>query len=500
MRQRAVGHGPNVRCLHCGEPLPRSEAAEAPPPQAHALRSDGPGLPPDRLFARLTTALQWIFAAWVVFAAVGIVFRAIERSLISRAAENRFSVSRTEALASDHRVDTFAYIALAALAVTGIIFIVWFSRAYRNTRALGGDTRYSNGWAIGAWFIPIGWFWIPKKLANDIWWGTERPEDGAWRARPALLTSWWLAWVLAWVPLRFAGTGSLNNVDDARRANLAALATLGLFLLAAVFALFVVRQIGQRLAVRTAGVPGQVTSAGPDRQPWRLIAATTAIVALAVGTVVVVAGTSGSPAHTVSKPVSTAPEIAFAPTPADFDRHESGADGFAISVPNSWTSVDLTAPDIDATLQQLRRTNPNITDYLDQQDAADARPSFLAMDTSDAGQASVLPAQLIVERLPTEGQSLNQGAREAQDALSASSDLVGGVSREKIQLPAGAAQVLSLRFRSSTPAGDAIAAKAVYLVVSGDSVYVVALGGANDQSQANASTFEAIIRSLELTG
>jgi hypothetical protein len=468
----------------------------------------------------LTTALQWIFAAWAVFAVVGIAFRAIERSLLSRAANNRFSVSRAEALASDHRVDTFAYVAIAVVVVTAIVFIVWFHRAYRKTRALGGEMRYSDGWAIGAWFIPIGWFWIPKKLANDIWWGTERPEYRTWRARSAVLTAWWLAWVFAWVPLRFSGTGSLNNLDDARRANLAALTTLGLLLLAAAFALFVVRQIGQRVAARTSAVaalvageapapatptksgvgtdPGLVTSAGPDRQPWRLIGATAAIVALTVGTVVVIAGTGGSPARTTSKPVSAAPQVVSGPTPEDFDRHESRSDGFAISVPNSWTSVDLTAPDIDATLEQLKLTNPNITDYLDQQETADARPSFYAMDTSGAGQTQILPAQFSVQRTPTEGQSLNEGARQTQEFLSGSSDLVGTVDRKKVELPAGSAQVLSLKFHVATPAGDAIVAKAVYMLVSGDSAYVIALGGADDQAQANASTFEAIMRSLEL--
>jgi ABC-type thiamin/hydroxymethylpyrimidine transport system permease subunit len=515
-----------LACVQCGEPLQQedrvvaSASRQAPPSEVRRLEADTNGLGKDHVFARLTTALQWIFAAWIVFAGVGIAFRAIERSLLSRAAQNRFSVSRAEAVASDHRVDTFAYVAIAALVVTGIVFIVWFHRAYRKTRELGGEMRYSNGWAIGAWFIPIGWLWIPKKLANDIWWGTA-PEERSWAERSALLTSWWLAWVFAGVGVRFFGNGDVSNVDDGLRVNLAALVDLALFLLAAVLALFVVRQVGQRLAARTAAVAAlvtadapppatrttpsvgadseSVTTAGQRRQPWRLIGATTAIVALTVGTVVVIAGTSGSTARTTSKPLSTAPQVVSAPTPADFDRHESHSDSFAISVPSSWTSVDLTAPDIDATLEQLRLTSPGITDYLDQQEAADARPSFYAMDTSAPGQTQMLPAQFSVQRIPTEGQSLNEGARQTEEALSASSDLIGTVDREKVELPAGPAQVLSFKFHFATPAGDAIVAKTVYMLVSGDSAYVIALGGADDQAQPNASTFEAIIRSLELT-
>jgi Domain of unknown function (DUF4328) len=469
----------------------------------------------------LTTALQWVFAAWIVMAGIGIAFRALERALLNRAIDNRFSVTPGEALASEHRVDALGYVMIGAFVVTAIIFIVWFHRAYRKARAIGGDMRYSNGWAIGAWFIPIGWLWIPKKLANDIWWGTERPEYCAWRERSALVTSWWLTLILAVVTACFIRATDIDTIEDGLRSNLAASVFLGLVLLAATFALFVVRQVGQRLAARTTAVAAlvagdtpppaspttppvgadsaSVTTAGQRRQPWRLIGAATAIVALTVGSVVVIAGTSGSPARTTSKAVSTAPQVVSAPTPADFGRHESYSDGFAISVPNSWTSVDLTAPDIDATLEQLKLTNPNITDYLDQQEAADARPSFYAMDTSGAGQTQILPAQFSVQRVPAEGQSLDEGARQTQEFLSGSSDLVGTVDRKKVELPAGSAQVLSLKFHVATPAGDAIVAKAVYMLVSGDSAYVIALGGADDEAQANASTFEAIIRSFELT-
>jgi hypothetical protein len=485
------------------------------PPPARELDRDGAALGSDRLFCRLTTALQWIFGAWAVFAVVGIAFRAIERSLLSRAAANRFSVSRAEALASDHRVDTFAYAAIAALVVTGIVFIVWFHRAYRNTRARGGEMRYSDGWAIGAWFIPISWLWIPKKLANDIWWGTERPVYRAWRERSALLTSWWLAWVFAGVGARFFGNA--DDIDEGLRLNLLAMVDLALFFLAAVFALFVVRQIGQRLGARSTAVatllaaessPSTTTAtprsnaaphdalASGRPQPWRLIGATVAAVAIAVGTVTAVSSTSSSETHTRAKPVATAPAVSAAPAPPDFDRHESVGDAFAISVPNAWMTVDLTAPDVDQTLEQLKRTNPEITDYLDQQKQSGVDLTFVALDP--AGE--VLPAQLSVMRLPTDGQSLDEGARQAQEVISTSSDLVGTVDRKRVELPAGATQVLSFKIRNSTPAGEATLARTMYVLGSGDSFYTVAFGINNEQAPMTAPTFEAIIRSLELPG
>jgi uncharacterized protein DUF4328 len=504
-------------------------AAPAPPTSlsTSAPETAGGRTGEDRLFNRLTTVLQWIFAGWVVFAAVGIAFRAMERSLLSRAAENRFSVARAEALASDQRIDIFAWLWIAAYIATAIVFIVWFYRAHRKAQTLGGEMRYSDGWAVGGWFIPIGNWWIPKKLANDIWWGTELAEEES-QEHPALLTSWWLAWVLAgaigWVFLR---TGDVDNVDDGLRVNLGAIASLALSLLAAAFAVFVVRQIGQRLAERSATVAGILAAdpatagdppgGGPEldatiasrprRQPWRLIGATVASVAIAAGTVVIVTGTSGSGARRASssdagassQPVDTAPPIVPGPAPPDFDRHESYADAFAISVPSSWTSVDLTAPDIDSTLEQLRRTSPFITYYLDQQEQAGARSSFLAIDVSPTGNMMAFPAQVEVLRAPDDGQSLDEGAHELDTVLSASPELIGTIDRRHIELPTGRAQVLSFKMRGTTPAGEAVFSKTVYALTSGGSAYVIALGANEDQAEANTPTFNAIIRSLEIT-
>ena len=52
---------------------------------------------------------------------------------------------------------------------TGVFFLFWFHRAYRNLPALGGDRRYGTGWAIGSWFVPFLNAWRPKQIVNDIW-------------------------------------------------------------------------------------------------------------------------------------------------------------------------------------------------------------------------------------------------------------------------------------------------------------------------------------------
>jgi hypothetical protein len=76
------------------------------------------------------------------------------------------------------------------------VFITWFFQAYKNLRRLGvQDMRFGNGWAIGAWFVPILSLFRPKQIANDIWRGSERGAEvsSGWKLVqvPSLVHWWW---------------------------------------------------------------------------------------------------------------------------------------------------------------------------------------------------------------------------------------------------------------------------------------------------------------------
>jgi serine/threonine protein kinase len=92
------------------------------------------------------------------------------------------------------------------LLATAVLFLLWFRRAYRNLAALGArGLRFSDGWAIGAWFVPILSLVRPKQLLNDIWRASNPDlpvdDDGSWRRRPvpSVLTWWWLAFLASMI-------------------------------------------------------------------------------------------------------------------------------------------------------------------------------------------------------------------------------------------------------------------------------------------------------------
>jgi hypothetical protein len=119
---------------------------------------------------------------------------------------------------ADLRQGTVAVLQLLALVASAVFFLRWFHRSYKNLRAVGGEQRYGQGWAIGAWFIPILNLFRPKQIANDIWRGSDPANPVA-----TLLGWWWAAFLVSQFADNIAGRLAFhgNTVSDIRSADLA---------------------------------------------------------------------------------------------------------------------------------------------------------------------------------------------------------------------------------------------------------------------------------------
>jgi len=98
----------------------------------------------------------------------------------------------TLAESNDTRQQAIGVVVFIIYVVTGITFLVWIHRANRNARALGAeDMRFTPGWAVAWYFVPIMSFWKPFQAMREIWQASAEP--GNWRAvqAPALLGWWW---------------------------------------------------------------------------------------------------------------------------------------------------------------------------------------------------------------------------------------------------------------------------------------------------------------------
>ncbi len=90
-------------------------------------------------------------------------------------------------------------------ALTGLVFLIWFHRCYRNLASLHVEgTKYSTWWAVGGWLIPIWNFFRPYQVAREIWNASnpdvhdaEGPRDWLQKRSAHLVLIWW---ILSWTP------------------------------------------------------------------------------------------------------------------------------------------------------------------------------------------------------------------------------------------------------------------------------------------------------------
>jgi Domain of unknown function (DUF4328) len=74
-----------------------------------------------------------------------------------------------------------------------IAVIAWLRRARANAEALSpAPHRLGSGWAVGAWFVPGGVYFLPFMVVADV----VRASAPAGR-RPAALVVWWACWITA---------------------------------------------------------------------------------------------------------------------------------------------------------------------------------------------------------------------------------------------------------------------------------------------------------------
>ena len=99
-----------------------------------------------------------------------------------------------------------------------VALAVWTGRMYRNLFALGvEELRFTPGWGVGAWFVPLLNFVRPKQIIDDTWRATSPGAMArGWRELPvpATLHVWWGLALLSWLSAPY------TNGEPADRARL----------------------------------------------------------------------------------------------------------------------------------------------------------------------------------------------------------------------------------------------------------------------------------------
>ena len=153
--------------------------------------------------------------------------------------------------------------------VTAVVFLVWFYRANRNLRALGGsELRFTPGWAVVWWFIPIANLFVPyfatveMAKASDPSVGATDRQSRAVMKMPGLILFWWvfsltsgIAFIIAsasvglWTPFEKTSIDPRQNL--AIELGGAAISAVSLWLLILVIKLITGRQSQKSQAIQS---------------------------------------------------------------------------------------------------------------------------------------------------------------------------------------------------------------------------------------------------------
>tara|TARA_B100000945_G_scaffold56878_1_gene41942 strand:+ start:754 stop:1602 length:849 start_codon:yes stop_codon:yes gene_type:complete len=118
-----------------------------------------------------------------------IVAHAQRWSLINDLFDGRY-VSYTQADAADSNVlNSFLGLIICHI-VFLILMIVWAWRAADNLEHWNKKPQWGKGWAIGGWFTPIGFLFIPYQVVRDTWRLASKSKTG--------INYWWLVSFISW--------------------------------------------------------------------------------------------------------------------------------------------------------------------------------------------------------------------------------------------------------------------------------------------------------------
>jgi hypothetical protein len=191
-----------------------------------------------------------------IFDLVAIVYTLSYHDLIQRFIRG-VGVSVSEASDADNRQNILGWTQLGLFVGVAVVFIVWFYAAYSNLRLLGVGLTRGAYWAVLGWLIPFVNLVLPKRIANDIWRGSnpEPPADGGFEAAsiPWFHTAWWGLFVVDGIfdRIAFQRWRDAQSLPSLSSASLLVVASYALDLLTILFAVAVVYRTVDRQRSRT---------------------------------------------------------------------------------------------------------------------------------------------------------------------------------------------------------------------------------------------------------
>jgi hypothetical protein len=153
-----------------------------------------------------------------------------------------FDINET-LLPSEVVASLIGFIQLVLYIVLAIVFLRWIYRANKNLHILSSwRMRFTPGWAVGWYFIPIANLFKPYQAMKEIWQVSHCDDDPG---HHRLVILWWFVWIISTVLGRFVIKSAIRADDPESYATMASvyIASDAMDLLLNIVALMLVSRI-----------------------------------------------------------------------------------------------------------------------------------------------------------------------------------------------------------------------------------------------------------------
>jgi len=217
--------------------------------------------------ARCTICL---LLACLALEAATITFGLSDRGVLVRLAAGG-ALLPDDAAATTARDRALALLKLLFFTGAGIAWLLWVHRTYGNLALVGSKrSRFTRGWAVGYWFIPLVNLVRVYQVMKDLWLRSDSLNDRDAYDRlpaPAYVTGWWgmsVTRAALGVAITLVTRDGRTQVDLINATDLGMLVN-AVGVIAGVLAIKVVREIDRRqecFEVSPAQQPGAVPQRG----------------------------------------------------------------------------------------------------------------------------------------------------------------------------------------------------------------------------------------------
>lgn len=191
----AVGANDKL-CPNCGTTVSSTQEHTTVVPTA--LDSSQVPMQTTSAFRDPSKLTQWLM--FFLYASIGLDLIALSSGIFQYQLLSDFksgvyssnALATAAAASNDQRQQVIGLFQFGGGIATIVLFAMWIYRANFNARQLGAQgMRFSPGWSIGYYFIPILLLWKPYQAMTEIWQASKNPASWGTLERGSILPWWW---------------------------------------------------------------------------------------------------------------------------------------------------------------------------------------------------------------------------------------------------------------------------------------------------------------------